>query len=207
MTVTTHVVRNDLEESLRQALEEAGRFACDIETSGLDPLEHRIGTIQIYTPTVGSVILQVRDAAPRNLCRLIEDARVQKVFHHAMFDLRFIVTHWGITPRNIACTKIASKILSPRVDNRLHSLQSLLERRFGVLISKDQRLTDWLTMDLTPDQVRYAAADVEHLLQLLDVLTDDLEAAGLKDLFERCTAFIPSRVRLELGGWPDVFAY
>mgnify|MGYP006194651211 CR=1 FL=1 len=38
--------------------------------------------------------------------------QVQKVFHHAPFDLRFMVAQWNVTPRNIACTKVASKMLS-----------------------------------------------------------------------------------------------
>ncbi|MEG3636086.1 3'-5' exonuclease family protein [Micromonospora palythoicola] len=207
MTVATYLAKRDLDEPLCRAIAEAGRFACDIETSGLSPLEHQIGTVQIFAPAVGSVILQLQDNIPRKLCRLIEDIRVQKVFHHAMFDLRFITTHWGATPRNISCTKIASKLLHPDVDNKLHSLQSLLQRRLGVWISKDQRMTDWLAPELTADQIGYATRDVEYLLQLLDDLTEDLNAAGLKDLFEDCVAFIPSRVRLEMGGWPDVFAY
>ncbi|MGC5334763.1 ribonuclease D [Micromonospora sp. DT62] len=207
MTVATHLAKSDLDEGLCLEIAEAGRFACDIETSGLNPLEHRIGTVQIFAPEVGAVVLQVQDRVPHNLCQLIEDTQVQKVFHHAMFDLRFITTHWGATPKNISCTKIASKIICPNVDNKLHSLQSLLQRRLGVWISKDQRLTDWLTPELTADQIGYATRDVEHLLQLLDSLTEDLTAAGLKELFDQCIAFIPSRVQLEVGGWPDVFSY
>ncbi|MFG1916774.1 ribonuclease D [Micromonospora sp. NPDC048898] len=207
MTVATYITKQDLDEWICQKITGAGRFACDIETSGLNPLEHRIGTVQIFAPEVGSVILQVQGNAPRQLCLLLEDARIQKVFHHAMFDLRFIASHWGVTPRNISCTKIASKILNPDAENKLHSLQNLLQQRLGVWISKDQRLTDWLTPELTADQIAYAATDVEYLLQLLDDLSENLKSAGLKELFDRCVDFIPSRVRLEVGGWPDVFAY
>ncbi|MCU7724563.1 ribonuclease D [Actinoplanes sp. KI2] len=207
MTVTINVVRGDIDESLFGALVAAGEMACDIETSGLNPKLDRIGTVQIHAAGVGGVIIQVGRRRPDRLCRLIEDQSVRKVFHHAMFDLRFMTAHWNVTPSNVACTKIASKILEPQIENKCHSLQQLLQRRLGVSISKDQRLTDWLTSDLSQEQIRYAAADVEFLLPLLQALEGDMAPAGLLALFQQCLEFIPARVRLELGGWPDVFAY
>ena len=79
--------------------------------------------------------------------------------------------------------------------------------RLGVAISKDQRLSDWTAAELTPEQIRYAAADVEYLIPLLANLEEDLRSAGLMKLFGECLNFIPARVQLDLGDWPDVFAY
>jgi ribonuclease D len=207
MTVTINIVNDDVDESLLVALVAAGDVACDIETSGLDPKTDRIGTVQLHAATVGDVVVQVGQARPDRLCRLMEDPAVRKVFHHAMFDLRFMVAHWQIQPNNIACTKIASKLLDPRLENKQHSLQNLLERRLSVRISKEQRLTNWLSPKLTQEQIEYAAADVAFLLPLLRSLESDIGPAGLADLFQQCLVFIPARVRLELGEWPDVFKY
>jgi ribonuclease D len=46
-----------------------------------------------------------------------------------------------------------------------------------------------------------------HLLALLDALERDLENAGLTQLYDACCTFLPARVTLELGDYPDVFAY
>jgi ribonuclease D len=48
---------------------------------------------------------------------------------------------------------------------------------------------------------------VLHLPALLEVLEKGLVASGLKELYDDCCAFLPARVRLDLGDYPDVFAY
>ncbi|GIM95632.1 ribonuclease D [Paractinoplanes toevensis] len=207
MTVMASVVQNDVGDEVLESLVAAGVVACDIETTGLDPLADQIGTVQLHAAGVGDVILQIGAERPDRLCQLMSDRRVRKVFHHAMFDLRFMVAHWGIFPANIACTKIASKLLEPEVENSCHSLQSLLRRRLGVTISKDQRLSNWLASDLTTEQIRYATADVQHLARLLRVLESELLQRDLQGLFDQCLDFIPARVRLDLGKFPDVFKY
>lgn len=207
MMVAAFVARHDLDEGLAQRLAGTGRISCDIETSGLNPRSDRIGTVQVHASGVGSAIIQVGNDRPTRLCRLIENDRVLTVFHHAMFDLRFMSAHWGVVPRNVACTKIASKLLAPRAANEEHSLQYLVQSRLGVPLSKAQRRSDWLADELTPDQLRYATADVEYLLPLLGSLEADLRLAHLYELYMDCLSFIPSRVVLELGGWPDVFSY
>ena len=69
------------------------------------------------------------------------------------------------------------------------------------------RTSDWTASDLAPEQIEYAAGDVLHLPDLLDVLTDALHKAGLTRLYDDCCAFLPARTVLELGDYPDVFAY
>ncbi|MGC5321580.1 hypothetical protein ACPXB5_22915 [Micromonospora arida] len=202
-----NVIQNDIDDATLAALRSTCIFACDIETTGLDPKLDSIGTVQLHASGVSDIVLQVGNGRPERLCSLIEDSRVQKVFHHAMFDLRFMAAHWGVRPQNIKCTKIASKLLRPQADSASHSLQILLQERMQIAISKEERLSDWTSSSLTADQISYAAADVEHLLPLLDLLETDLRLSGLTDLFEQCLAFIPARVRLDLGTWPDVFNY
>ncbi|MDG4794455.1 hypothetical protein [Micromonospora sp. WMMD1082] len=201
------VVRDDLDNATFATLRSSGEFACDIETTGLDPNRNSIGTVQIHARGIRSIVMQVSDAHPVNLCTLIQDARVRKVFHHAMFDLRFMAASWRVQPQNIACTKIASKLLLPHADSARHSLRALLKERLNVSISKDERLSNWTNSSLTAAQIGYAVADVEHLLPLLNSLEHDLHGAGLIELFEGCNSFIPTRVRLDLGDWPDVFIY
>jgi ribonuclease D len=207
IAVAPNVVRGDIDQATLTALTSVPHVACDIETSGLDPRRDRIGTVQIHASVVGDIVVQVSETRPTRLCKLMEDHSTRKVFHHAMFDLRFMAAHWNVTPANIACTKIASKLLKPQATNDHHSLKRLLDERLNIHIQKDQRLSDWLTPDLTSEQIKYAAADVEHLTPLLSVLEDDLRAAGLIELFYQCLSFIPTRVRLDLGQWPDVFNY
>ena len=145
---------------------------------------------------------------PSALARLIEDSTVEKVFHHAPFDLRFMVSAWQVSPAAIRDTKVASKILDPAAPNETHSLQQLVGRYLGVSLPKGAvRVSNWSAPELTDEQVRYAAGDVAHLLRLLDAMEEALRASGRAKLYDSCCAFLPARVTLELGGFPDVFAY
>ena len=58
------------------------------------------------------------------------------------------------------------------------SLGSLVEGELRVRLPKADRLTDWLRRPLDPDSLRYAAADVAHLLDVAVSLRRKLEARG-----------------------------
>ena len=116
----------------------------DIETSGLDWRSDRIGTCQIFAEELGAVVVSLAGETPVRLAGLLENAHVVKVFHHAPFDLRFMVHAWGARPASIRCTKVASKLLDPQAPNEVHSLQNLAERFLDVRLSKGPvRTSDW----------------------------------------------------------------
>ncbi len=140
--------RDDLDDVLLAGFAGAKRIAWDIETSGLDPTSDRIGTIQLHADGVGTVIIQVGDAPPKRACALLADTEIGKVFHHAMFDLRFMISHWNAKPCNVYCTKVAAKLLDS-IGAQSHTLQSLLFQYLDIKINKEQRTTNWLAMQLT----------------------------------------------------------
>ena len=198
----------DLDVATAERFATASKLAWDIETSGLDPMKDRISTVQLHSSGIGTAIVQVdQRPRPHNLCKLLENPVLLKVFHHAMFDLRFMVAHWQVEPSTIACTKVASKLLWPGKRHDGHTLKVLLAEQLGVIISKEQRMSNWSAAQLSPAQISYASGDVEHLLPLLDCLEYQLEAVGLRDDYQACLDFLPIRVRLDLGNWPDVFGY
>jgi ribonuclease D len=142
------VVKSDIDSELLALLREYKKVAWDIETSGLDWRTERIGVCQLYTPRSGTIVVQLGSRRPTNLCKLLEDPNVTKVFHHAPFDLRFMHHHWQVRSRNIADTKIASKLLSPDLPNEEHSLQELLDRYLAVSIGKEEQTSNWLVKHL-----------------------------------------------------------
>jgi len=180
--------------------------AWDIETTGLDWRKDRIAICQLYTPNRPVVVVRVGNIPPQKLRSLLSDTSVRKVFHHAMFDLRFMSYHWKVLPQNIACTKIASKLLNVKNKNK-HSLKVVLKQYLGVVIDKNERLSNWLVGELTGEQISYAARDVMYLLSLLDVLERELGARGLLEFAHECFAHIPTRVRLDVLGYSDIYSY
>ncbi|MGB8839645.1 MAG: ribonuclease D, partial [Aliidongia sp.] len=176
-----------------------------IETTGLDWRIERIGTIQIQVEDV-TYVVRVNGHTPRRLKALIEDPSILKILHHAMFDLRFLAYHWDVAPANVACTKIASKLVDPQIPCEDHSLAPLVRRYLGVKLDKRPQTSNWAG-ELSPIQLQYAANDVRYLWRLYEALDERLRHKGLLDLRERCYAHLHTQVELEVGGFPDVFAY
>lgn len=204
--LSTSVHRGDMPETvLRRALD-APWVAMDIETSGLDWASDQIFVCQILLPGDAIHLVQVNsEQIPSAICRLLEAPSVQKIFHHAMFDLRFMANHWGARPENIACTKVASKIVQP--DRKRHSLKDLLRERLDISISKDQQTSDWSQKVLSDEQIEYAASDVRFLPSLLEHVVDEARRVDREQDVEASFEYIPTRVRLDLRGSGDVFTY
>ena len=79
----------------------------------------------------------------------------------------------------------------------------------GVEISKQQQTSDWGAVELTPEQLAYAASDVLYLHALWGKLEALLRRENRLELAEACFAFLPARTKLDLLGYedPDIFAH
>jgi ribonuclease D len=110
-------------------------------------------------------------------------------------------------PQPAYCTKIASRLARTYTDR--HGLKDLVKELLGVDLSKQQQSSDWGAETLTEAQVAYAASDVLHLHALRERLDEMLAREGREELAEACFHFLPTRVRLDLGGWAeeDIFAH
>ncbi len=197
----------DVSRAFINAARRHGAVAWDIETSGLDWKSERIGLCQVLVKEEGLSFVKIKkNKRPANLIVLLEDSSVQKIFHHAMFDLRFLCYHWSVKAQNIACTKIASKLLDPE-KTQGHTLAALVEKYLSITLDKGSRKSDWLTWGLSPDQLRYAGNDVRYLPDLLQILLVELERRNRLELAKRCFAHIPTQVELEIQGFRDIYAY
>jgi ribonuclease D len=100
---------------------------------------------------------------------IFENPAIRKIFHAADYDLYVLHRYAGFQLRNLFDTMVSAQLLGyPAV-----GLGAIVERHFGVKMSKDQQRTDWSRRPLKPAQIAYAAADVEYLIEL----TNELERA------------------------------
>jgi ribonuclease D len=96
------------------------------------------------------------------------------VLHAAQQDLDVLTHACGAVPSQMYDTQLASGFLGYSTP----SLVSLLMAELKVSAAKGDRLTDWLRRPLTPEQLAYAAADVDHLLALQDQLDKQIAELG-----------------------------
>lgn len=207
MTIDPILFRGDVDPAFVERAREHGRVAWDLETTGLDWSKDVIGTCQLAVGSDVAVVQVTGAGVPIRLRRLLADEAVLKVFHHAPFDLRFMSHSWEVDAANVACTKIASKVVEPGLAPRAYSLQPVLGRHLGLVIDKGQQLSDWTRARLSDEQLAYAVTDVQHLLQLFDVLAAKAEAAGVDGLLRASYGYLPVRVGLDLRGVGDVYTY
>ena len=113
---------------------------------------------------------------------------------------------WKVSARNVACTKIAAKLLN-KSTSEYHKLKPLLKRYLNVEIDKSQTLSNWLSSDLSDKQIAYAVEDVIYLFDLLKALEKELNSKGLLELAYRAYSHIPTRVDLDILGYSDIYTY
>jgi len=142
-----------------------------------------------------------------NLCAMLENPDVLKLFHFGRFDIAAMYNAFGALTASVYCTKIASKLARTYTDR--HGLKTLLQELLGVDVSKQQQSSDWGAPELTEAQLSYAASDVLYLHRLREELDRMLVREGRADMAQACFDFLPVRAKLDLAGWPeiDIFAH
>ena len=134
--------------------------AIDCETMGLNPHRDRLCVIQMSGGDGNAHLVQVakgQTEAP-NLCKMLEDPNVLKLFHFGRFDIAAMYHAFGALTAPVYCTKIASKLVRTYTDR--HGLKNLLQELLSVDVSKQQQMSDWGAETLTDALVDYAASDV-----------------------------------------------
>lgn len=197
--MANHLYQGDLPDDL----DLGSVVAIDCETMGLKPYRDRLCVVQLSAGDGDAHLVQIakgQSQAP-NLCKLLSDKNVLKLFHFGRFDIAAMYHAFGVLTAPVYCTKIASKLVRTYTDR--HGLKNLLQELLEVDISKQQQSSDWGTNELSDAQISYAASDVLYLHQLRNVLNERLEREGRSEMAQACFDFLPQRALLDLTGWPD----
>ncbi|MEL6518296.1 MAG: ribonuclease H-like domain-containing protein [Pseudomonadota bacterium] len=203
--MANHLYQGDLPDGL----DLGPVVAIDCETMGLNPHRDRLCMVQMSGGDGEAHMVQVGkgQAEAPNLCAMLGDPRVLKLFHFGRFDIAALQNAFGVVTAPVYCTKIASKLIRTYTDR--HGLKNLLDELLGIDISKQQQMSDWGAEALTDAQLDYAASDVLYLHRLKEALDGRLAREGRTEIAQKCFDFLPTRAHLDLAGWPeiDIFAH
>ncbi|WP_457623103.1 bifunctional 3'-5' exonuclease/DNA polymerase [Persephonella sp.] len=136
--------------------------------------------------------------------------------HNLKFDIKFLISNFNIFPKTVFDTMIASQLISGDQNER-HSLSAVSYRLTDSRIDKSYQKSPWGMRNLSEEQIRYAAKDVQVLREIFPLLKDELnklksphkatgkiyETFGLKNgvaVVEM--AFVPLLAEIELRGMP-----
>ncbi len=148
--------------------------SADTEAASFHRYRDRIFLIQLSSPSATVIVdpLALPDLSP--VGELLQDARVEKIFHDADYDLRILDRDYGFRARHLFDTRIAAQLAGePAV-----GLAALLEKHAGVKLAKEHQKADWSRRPLPPAMLAYAAADTEHLPVLREALRQRLASLG-----------------------------
>ena len=167
--ITTSTALREASEALAAG---SGPIAVDAERASGYRYGQRAYLVQIRRAGAGSFLVDpiaFDDLTP--LAEAINDA--EWVLHAATQDLPCL-SDIGLHPHELFDTELAGRLLGhPRV-----GLGAITESVLGIGLEKGHAAADWSTRPLPDDWLRYAALDVEVLVELRDALAAELHDAG-----------------------------
>ena len=203
MNIDIKLHKKDLPEQLVLG----DNIAVDCEFTGLNVERDRLCLVQISTGSNDAHIIQLNRQlyeAP-NLKGVLENKKVNKIFHYARADLLFIKKYLKTDVQNINCTKIMSKLARSYSDK--HGLKDLIKEFTGNDINKNLQSSDF-GGELSEKQLQYCAKDVIFLHKIYERLINILIREKRENLYYDSIKFIYSRVNLDLASFTsDIWSH
>ena len=181
VTVPTLATQPEIAEVAEQA-HEVGRFGIDTEFMSEGRYRPLLCLAQVVVDSESPRIILIdtlRDdleAAP--LAELLADPDVEVVLHAGRQDVAILRQVWGTEVRNVFDTQVAAGFAGASAQA---GYGNLLGQLLGRRVGKTASYTRWDARPLTDEQLRYAAEDVVHLLELADDLHRRLQESGRLD--------------------------
>jgi len=169
----------DLDRAVAALGAGGGPVAVDAERASGFRYGHRAFLVQLRRADAGTVLID--PVACPNLTGLDEAlAGAEVVLHAASQDLPCLA-ELGFRPRALFDTELAGRLLGfPRV-----GLGALVESVLGWTLEKGHAAADWSVRPLPAELLRYAALDVEVLVELRDALAARLAEQGKTEWAEQ----------------------
>lgn len=149
-----------------------GPVAVDAERASAYRYGHRAYLVQLRRPGAGTFLI---DPLPFANLRPVHEAlsTAEWIVHAAAQDLPCLA-ELGLRPARLFDTELAARLAGyPRV-----GLAAMVEELLGFRLNKDHARVDWSRRPLPESWLRYAALDVEVLVELREILHTELQRQG-----------------------------
>ena len=194
-------------EDLPDQLDLSDKIAVDCEFMGLNVERDNLCLVQISTGNNDAHIIKLNRNSYKapNLIKVLNDKKINKIFHYARADLLFIKKYLKTDVQNINCTKIMSKLARSYSDK--HGLKDLIKEFTGNDINKNLQSSDF-GGELSEKQLQYCAKDVIFLHKIYERLINILIREKRENLYYDAIKFIYSRVNLDLASFTsDIWSH
>jgi ribonuclease D len=178
----------DLAAAVERLAAGSGPVAVDAERASGYRYGQKAYLVQLWREGAGTVLIDPVACPDLNgLDAALADT--ETVLHAASQDLPCLA-EIGYRPRRLFDTELAGRLLGyPRV-----ALGTMLEEVLGYRLAKEHSAADWSIRPLSEEMLRYAALDVEVLVELRDALAVQLAEQGKTEWARQEFAAIASAV-------------
>ncbi|MFA6601200.1 MAG: HRDC domain-containing protein [Candidatus Omnitrophota bacterium] len=178
---------------LVQMLRATARAAMDTEAASLHHYCHKVCLIQLSFSGANYIIDPLAGFSLSEFLEVL--AQKELIFQGADYDLRILKKSFGFRPKApIFDTMLAAQVLGyPKI-----GLAALVERFFGVIMSKHGQKADWSKRPLPERLLTYASDDTKYLEPIADALTESLRQLNRIDWHRECCERV-----VKTSGLPD----
>jgi len=183
-------------------LQSAPLLGIDTETTGLDPLTHRLRLVQLATAD-HVIVVDTATVPVQMLAPLFAQER-EWVVHNGLFDVRFVTAAGLRWAGRLFDTMLASQVLGAGTRDgnlRQSGLEVVVQRTLGLQLPKELQHSRW-EGPLATAQLEYAVRDAAILLPLADRLKHALRRGSLERAASIENGCVPALAWLELAGLP-----
>src|SRR4051812_22612113 len=173
-------------DELAEQARKDGRFGLDTEFVSERRYRPLLCLVQIVVGDRIEILDPLGDLDPSPLAAALADPAIEVVLHAGRQDVAILRRSWNTEVTNIFDTQVAAGFAGYGAQS---GYDSLVRSLLGVTAKGAEGFSRWDRRPLTPDQIEYARADVEHLLPMADALQKRLEGSGrLEWAHEECRA-------------------
>ena len=173
-------------DELAQLARDHGRFGLDTEFVSERRYRPLLCLVQVVVGDRIEILDPLSDLDPSPVAALLADPEIEVVLHAGRQDVALLKRTWSTEVRNIFDTQIAAGFAGYGAQS---GYDSLVRSLLGVSAKGAEGFSRWDRRPLTPEQIVYARADVEHLLPMADALQQRLADSGrLEWAREECRA-------------------
>lgn len=193
VTSILHVTRTEQLDELLPCLEAADRIAIDTEADSLHHYYEKVCLLQVSVPGMDAIIDPLSNVDLSALLEVL--SRKTLIIQGADYDLRMMKRDYNFQASQIFDTMLAAQMLG----YERFSYAALVEKHFGVVLSKHGQKADWSQRPLPEKLVTYAAADTHYLVDVAVKLEEELREAGrlewLEESCERLLEYVSEGMR------------